>query len=404
MRMQNELIALKERELSLKRRLLTKTTTQIDQVLPAQNVVDTPNNPNPEQPEVATTAADEPAVDKPVAQLRTTQIPNRNTEELLDYIANLQDQCEKCETNLNVITKKYRQESLEKNRLLTVDQQLQDFRQALASTEDEKDAILQKQADEIVTLKVAQHMDQKRREYVEEDLHAQRCNAKLAKEQSNRLLYSLRRQLIEFSNQANIPPIPRPRASQQRSPDEELMREVALLKYKLGCVVRDQLKSIVDNDEATTHYNSLAVVQDDFAVEFVTRHEFETMQNDCRRLQTLNAEHSAIVKRLEETLRLSERQVKMYQQTFGQQSEEEIALRHLIVDLQSESNEKYILAKTGRELQRCQAAEESLKETIVHQQVEIEMLKKEVENCELKADELALEMKLERDNDDLKMR
>lgn len=34
-------------------------------------------------------------------------------------------------------------------------------------------------------------------------------------------------------------------------------------------------------------------------------------------------------------------------------SEDEVNLRHLIVDLQSTSNEKYIIAKANRSLQQC---------------------------------------------------
>lgn len=46
-------------------------------------------------------------------------------------------------------------------------------------------------------------------------------------------------------------------------------------------------------------------------------------------------------------------QIKSQQQILAKTSEDEISLRHLVVDIQATSNEKYIIAKLSRELQQC---------------------------------------------------
>lgn len=399
MRMQNEVIALKERELALKRQLLTRTVPKIDEVLPS--------HPNDEDDDALSRAECSTADDmaKPKVKVRQQQPSSvtQGAEELLELITGLQEQLEKYESNLTSITDKYREALLETNRLIIVEEQLQHLRNTIAASEAEKDTMLAKQSEEIGDLKIAQQNERMRRQYADDDLHQQRCATKLSKEQSNRLIYSLRKQLIDHNKAAAAKPIPKPRNHQ---PDEELVRENALIKFKLSKVSQTLLDRLKTDDEAIVlkHFNRFGVVQADFAVDFITKQEVEQLKGNCQRLQSSNQELTASVKRLEELLRLSEAQIKRHQESFRQQSEEEIALRHLIVDLQSESNAQYIIAKTSRELLRSQANEEVLKAEIVQMQVEIEMQKKELENVEANAEQMVLDAKSERDNNDLKLR
>ncbi|XP_053665459.1 centrosomal protein cep290 [Anopheles marshallii] len=148
---------------------------------------------------------------------------------------------------------------------------------------------------------------------------------------------------------------------------EKLESEMMRMKFEATNIYNIFLKNIqeVDKDQLPDvdygKLNQLTIVDNNLAVEFITKDEHKRMKDRLNELEReLNRE---LVKNghLEELLKVSNDQIRSQQSLISKYSEEEVSLRHLVVDLQSESNEKYLLARANKELDLVREQEESLK-------------------------------------------
>uniref|UniRef100_A0A182JUE5 Uncharacterized protein n=1 Tax=Anopheles christyi TaxID=43041 RepID=A0A182JUE5_9DIPT len=148
---------------------------------------------------------------------------------------------------------------------------------------------------------------------------------------------------------------------------EKLESDLLRMKLEASNIYNIFLKNIqeVDKDHLLevdySKLNQLSIVDNNLAIEFATKDEYKRMKD---RLEGLERElRREVVKNghLEELLKVSNDQIRTQQCLISKYSEEEVSLRHLVVDLQSESNEKYLLARATKELDMVREQAENLK-------------------------------------------
>jgi centrosomal protein CEP290 len=107
--------------------------------------------------------------------------------------------------------------------------------------------------------------------------------------------------------------------------------------------------NLVDGKDADA-LETVVLVDDNLGTEFFSKSSFEEMKRSLdetvQELVSLKMEK----KHLEELLAVANEQVRLQQGMLTRSSDDEIELRHLIADLQSTSNEKYLLVKKQKEL------------------------------------------------------
>uniref|UniRef100_A0A182Q143 Uncharacterized protein n=1 Tax=Anopheles farauti TaxID=69004 RepID=A0A182Q143_9DIPT len=169
---------------------------------------------------------------------------------------------------------------------------------------------------------------------------------------------------------------------------EQLEKELVRMRYEATNIYNIFLKNIreVDKDHLLeVDYSTLekfGIVDANLTIDFITKEEYRRMKD---RLDELERElKREVVKNghLEELLKVSNDQIRSQQSLITKYSEEEVSLRHLVVDLQSESNEKYLLARAHKELDMVREQEENLK--LEHNKMKQKLLQKMEELDNLK--------------------
>lgn len=141
--------------------------------------------------------------------------------------------------------------------------------------------------------------------------------------------------------------------SDQQPPMHDINSSIALRKASLCSsffkdIQGDELWGII---RPAADPEKVAVIDEDIQVRnFITTQEYNQLVNDGHHKERQLRELSGRNKVLEETLKLTTIQVEQQQMMANRNSDEEISLRHLVVDLQSTGSENQLIARGHRDL------------------------------------------------------
>lgn len=378
MRIQNELIASKEREYALKERCrisekILEKCDKTDRPVPKERL-SLKAQPNTVQASDNVPKIIEINVNERIAQF----------ESLYQHILDQEGEIEKLRSELTESVAKQRESEMKIEELKIYESQFKELAEATKTSEETKDSLLTEQAEQMVQLKNTISCETKKTKFAQEDYESLNKIHKHTKEKLNRLTFELRKELIETRKMHSDYQVNQKKSETIVAADKS---EIAALRIELNNLKNktSYLNSeIVKNMKTLDHENEtglnferiekLGVVRNNFVVDFITKAEFDELESRCNVLATRNDELSVHSEHLEKLLNLSQEQVidsstwksdfsvkfdfqiKSQQQILAKASEEEINLRHLVVDIQATSNEKYIIAKLNRELQQSNVA------------------------------------------------
>uniref|UniRef100_A0A182RTM0 Uncharacterized protein n=1 Tax=Anopheles funestus TaxID=62324 RepID=A0A182RTM0_ANOFN len=240
------------------------------------------------------------------------------------------------------------------------------------ASESEKDRLLVQTVDRLKDIESGVCTLQRKVDFLKADNDNLHNSLRQIKSEHLNLLHDLRLELARKSTE-----LKQTQASDTNKQDsfdsidsdliEKLESELVRMKFEATNIYNIFLKNIqeVDKDQLPdidySKLNQLSIVDNNLTVEFITKEEFRRMKDRLNELEReLNRE---LVKNghLEELLKVSNDQIRSQQSLISKYAEEEVSLRHLVVDLQSESNEKYLLARANKELELVREQEENLK-------------------------------------------
>lgn len=400
MRIQNELIASKEREIALKERArISETMLQKTKLI--EEVQTETATSDPEIP-VIFSKAPEPAP--------RHEIPPdvRGLNDLLNHIQELESILQKSRTDVKTITDHLRDKILECEKYKIFEENINILTEKLSSEDNEKDALLAQHASEIINLQTDLNKEKNRVIFVEEDYRDLKLISKSDKELNQRLLFALEHQLIDTEKQLKVSDLQMIKASDiENTADEDLMQELTFLKFKMAKFTEFTLQQISDENQLRSEFSQLrklGVIQDNMTLELVTKDEFEKIKNESQTLREQIEKLKINAKHTDDLLKLSKQQLTAQQKLLSEQSADEVALRHLIVDLQSDSNEKYIIAKTNRELKRTQDNEELLKTENSKLKAELAAMRQVFQDNIMEEKNRSTKLEAVRDSNDLKLK
>lgn len=284
------------------------------------------------------------------------------TEELLQRISEQEIEIEKCQSMVEILNDKYRQSMIACDELQIYKSQLKELQNNLLLSPNEKDLQIINQIDECRQFKIALNRENRKVEFLNEDYKTLHLLFGEFKKNHYQLMYSLKNQLIEntksIANLEQYKKIAKDRV-ELLTQNQNLKDELILITSKTSNFCSNFLKTLsqLDPDNyAELNFKNLekiAVINNNLTVDFICINELQTLKNDLNLLQTKNVKLEIHIKHLDELLNLSKQQLNDLQHLYYANSEAEINLQHLIVDMQCESNNNYIIAKLNRELRMC---------------------------------------------------
>lgn len=187
---------------------------------------------------------------------------------------------------------------------------------------------------------------------------------------------------------------------------KKLEEELYEMRFKLNALCINVLKNLKTLDDEnvlkidTEKLSNVAILENNHTTSFITRIELNEMKSRLLKMQETINMNEVREKHLEELTKISQQQLKAQQLMLTQFSDDEIASRHLIVDLQSQSNENYLLTKTARDLKISKENEDILKLENDKLKSEIIILKDNIQKAHEMTDEKLKELN-ERENSNL---
>lgn len=137
---------------------------------------------------------------------------------------------------------------------------------------------------------------------------------------------------------------------------ESIAQEFIKIKLELNSLCFNVLKNVQNLDSENllqidmTAISRITLLENNLSTSFITRQEYKDMQNQIQKLTNEVQQLRSSEVTLKELAKITQSQLMSQQLLLAKFSEDEISARHLIVDLQSQSNEKYLLTKTQSDL------------------------------------------------------
>uniref|UniRef100_A0A1B0CJF3 Uncharacterized protein n=1 Tax=Lutzomyia longipalpis TaxID=7200 RepID=A0A1B0CJF3_LUTLO len=366
MRMQNELLVVKERELALKERVRvsekqtsTQTLQEDAKKLPGSNV----------------------ATQTDVLEDKSTSF-----DTLFGHIAEktkeLDDFREKC----SAITSELQQKILEIDSLKQQGEELKQLREILSLSEDERDRNLLKKSEEYSKLNGEIQENRRKLEFLMVDY--ENAAEELKHERRDRILLIAEMEKELVGRRTRIRDLQEEISSLHREishqvPENEhkkLLNALQASQTQISTGILQNLPSLDKQkllQEDTEVLKDFAVVDSNLTSDFMTRQEFLDMKYETRKAKDELTRLQSEKKHLEEVLKVTQQQISSQHDLLTHYSDEEISLRHLVVDLQCSGSEKQLLARSAREI-------ESLKESDLKQKKQIENLTAKLKDVEEK--------------------
>lgn len=171
----------------------------------------------------------------------------------------------------------------------------------------------------------------------------------------------------------------------------ELNAELQQIRSELNGLCYNILKNVktIDCENVLAlnveQLENVQLLENNLTSTFITRQEYDTMKKQLVKMSKKIEEQIEREHYFEQLVKVTQSQLVSQQFLISQFADEEISARHLIVDLQSQSNENYLLTKTQRDLNLAKGREEKMK-------MEMEQLKLDFKDLEQKLHMSAEEM------------
>lgn len=328
MRMQNELVATKERELALLERVRLN-----EDLLKKQGVA----------PEIVEVTRHDQDLRHEVGNLRQ-ELEERSHE--LEKYKKIVESDDQNQTDLLAETDRLRIVEKLYNELVTI----------LEQSENERDLLLVSTIKSLNEIETKMSLMKRKFDYLkQENINLYNAIKKLRLDDLQ-VIHSLK---IELAQKTEVTQTPSNQKSSmdESSSSDHLQSELRRVKLELSSTCAKLFKNMTriqgspETIEMDLHkMENVAIVKDNLAVDFITVTEFQDLKSSKDRLNSELKEVKSKNSQLEQVLEILNQQLVEQQKLLTRRSDEEISLRHLVADLQSTNDDNYLLVKTKTEL------------------------------------------------------
>lgn len=282
---------------------------------------------------------------------------------------------------------------VESEQTLTLKNQYNELMQTFESSGDEKDQLLASSLKRCNEIELNLKICDRKIDFLKNENDNLINNLKTLKFDQIKLMTDLKVEIMENNNHVENTSLSTAIVNDEDSEKfESIFLEFQKIKLELNALCCNMLKNVqnLDSDNLLqidlTAVSHITLLENSLSTTFITRHEYKDMQNQIQKLQNEVQKLRTSELTLKELAKITQSQLLSQQQLIAKFSDDEISARHLIVDLQSQSNEKYLLTKTQTELNVA-------KENYVLLKIDLEKSKNELAEISSKLSEKDLMIK-----------
>lgn len=299
MRLQNELIAAKEREVTLLQRV------RLIENHPKSIGIQSDTFKQQKEQDSQTNAFIENA------------IPNLGTslDMFFEQISARDVELERLRSDNELLNERNRELLINVESIQQIEEQFDDLTRMLATSENEQNIQIAAYQKDILSLKTKYNQERRKHQFVCEDFSELSLQHKSLKNNHNKMIHDLRKL---FANREHAPlldstafPIS---ATDYKQSIEEMENELVYLKAKMVRTVESSLSKFVDfesiaNIELNLLVHKKGVIQEDLSLNYITEYEWSKLWTKCEELEKQNSILDCKNKQFDELLRMAESQV-----------------------------------------------------------------------------------------------
>ena len=190
----------------------------------------------------------------------------------------------------------------------------------------------------------------------------------------------------------------------------ELNAELQQIRSELNGLCYNILKNVktIDCENVLAlnvkQMENVQLLENNLSCTFITRQEYETMKKQLLKMTRQIEDQTVREQYFEQLVKVTQSQLVSQQYLISQFSDEEISARHLIVDLQSLSNDNYLLTKTQRDLNVANGREEKMKMEMEQLKLDVQELKQKLHMSEMELMEQCDNFKMHESDNVLKIK
>lgn len=338
MRMQNELMVTKEREMALLERI------RLNEEIIMKYQKGKQIGPSEGQPG--------PSHESPTKSALKTKVNQLESE-----LQSNSDQLNKYKTIMESDDQNQTELLAENDRLRIVEKQYNEVMLILEKSDNEKDQLIVSTLKNVNEIEIQMSSMHRKFDYLKQDNINLINGLKKIKLDNVNLLHDLKKDLAEKSKEIELSKLNQVSSTPEGPTIENLQQEIHRLKLELSSscsqIFKNLGKTFEGNDNVEMDLNktqNVAIIKENLAIDYITINELnalketkDTQEKDFKDLKVKN-------KHLEDVICILNEQLSAQQKLIMKQSDEEISLRHLVADLQSTSEDNYLLVRTKKEL------------------------------------------------------
>lgn len=344
MRMQNELLIVKERELALKEKIKINQEVQKNLLIEAKPI----GNVQEKQKEAI------------------EEVKRKDSIVLCNELTKKVQEVEDIRVELKIMVEKNNQLTIEKEELNMIQTQYDDLVSKFMDSDNSKDKFLIENYDKVNKIEININSYQRKLEFMKCENDNLNNTLKSLKMDFLNVIHELKYKLveqnriIEGNNISKSNSVIIEKDEDDEITVENLKSDLERKKLQINNYCSLFLKHFKTNPVALSaddvrKFEKISVINDNFTQEFITKQEFNKMKAKLNQLDEEFTFTKVENGHLRDLLNVSQEQLISQQQMITKYSDDEISLRHLVTDLQSSSNEKYIIAKTQKEVDLCKS-------------------------------------------------
>ncbi|XP_055378417.1 centrosomal protein cep290 isoform X3 [Condylostylus longicornis] len=419
MRIQNELIAVKEREYALKEKiqyvekavktvvggkieekikLSDKEQSSIEHA-PSETreiIAELPSNTkeellemNIDEEELGEISCLNNQIEKTIESEKSTESIKKQPTDFLTMVVERSFEQETYKKELGKLIDKNRNLQLEIEALRTYKIQFLEMLEEMKKSEKEIvgycSSIVERSTDSELKLKNCI----KKYEFLKEDFDKTLTDFKFSENINISLISDLKKQINNKKHEINLIKLVENKRKLSHVPKDEILvlkKKYTEISNQLAILMSTFFKDNEGRSLIGGISINMGIIKDDMQLDFITWEEFENLKNYNKILQEDNNNLKLNCKQLEENIIINQEQIKSQQKLISEITDNHIDLRHLVADLQSSSEEKFLVTKAYRDLEILKKENNRLRQ-------EKENLEKQVEDEKGKSENLTEQMK-----------
>lgn len=284
---------------------------------------------------------------------------------------------------LNKLSEKNRNLQLEVEKLRIYELNFSELQQNLSQNESDLTKYCTTLVEKLTDLDVQFTSQSKKYKFLLEDFEKSEKDHKNSEIQKISLIADLKRQINDMQSELIFKSTSKVSENVESVEFRKLREHLQKQQLQLANILDLVFSGKVPDFKIPGISSEYGIIDEKFELGYITSEELESYKAKKEKAENTSRNLKESLKNLENSLKISEEENRSLKSLLAEINDQHIDLRHLIADLQSTSDEKYLLSKSRQELISAKNEIESLKSEKQALEKSLEELKSKISDTEL---------------------